>query len=98
MTDIDLYDSKNDAFFIGSSTYTIKNLVLKNVNIYGAGRYGIYYYNPRGNGIYCNLAYENIGTANTNTKPSSFNFVENCGELDVENTVFPEVNWLCRVV
>ncbi len=47
---IDFYDSKNDAIFIGSGSRTIKNLVLKDINIDGTGRYGIYFYNTKGNG------------------------------------------------
>ncbi|HEX2394995.1 MAG TPA: glycosyl hydrolase family 28-related protein, partial [Bacteroidales bacterium] len=39
--DVDFYDSKNDAIFIGSGSRTIKNLFLKDININGTGRYGI---------------------------------------------------------
>jgi hypothetical protein len=76
---IDFYDSKNDAIFIGSNSRTIKNLFLKDININGTGRYGIYFYNSKGSGAYCNILYSNIGaSSSTNTKPSSFSFDENC--------------------
>lgn len=81
--DIDLIDSKNDAIFIGSSSYTVKNLILKNINITGTGRYGTYYYNTRGYGSYCALSYENTGTAATNNLPSAFAFTENCTPLSL---------------
>ncbi len=87
---IDLYDSKNDAIFIGSSTYSIKNLILRDININGTGRYGIYFHNPKGNGTYCNIHYENVGaSSNTNTLPSSFSFTENCNNVSVPVTESP---------
>jgi hypothetical protein len=75
-----LYDSKNDAVFIGSSGKTFKNLVLNAIHIDGTQRYGIYFSGANGNGQYCNIEYNNIGAdANTNTLPSAFQFVEDCG-------------------
>jgi hypothetical protein len=77
--DVDFYDSKNDAIFIGSGSRTIKNLFLKDININGTGRYGIYFYNSKGGTGYCNILYENIGaSSNTSAKPSAFTFDENC--------------------
>jgi hypothetical protein len=76
---IDLYNSKNDAIFIGSSSKSIKNLLLKDIHIKDTQRYGIYFTGAKGNGIYCTIEYENIGAAtNTNTVPSAFDFVEDC--------------------
>jgi hypothetical protein len=76
---IDLYDSKNDAVFIGSGTKMIKNLRLKDIHIKGTKRYGIYFFNPKGSAAYCNLQYENIGAAtHTNPVPSTFTFTEDC--------------------
>ena len=76
---IDFYDSKNDAIFIGSTSKYIRNLILNNIQINGTGRYGIYFYNSNGDGTYCNIQYDNIGAAsNTNTKPLSFLFTEDC--------------------
>lgn len=89
---IDFYDSKNDAIFIGSTVKYIRNLVLRDVNIDGTGRYGIYFYNPKGNGRYCNIQYENIGaSSNTNSAPSSFAFTENCNPVSVSNKKNPEI-------
>jgi hypothetical protein len=91
--DIDFYDSKNDAIFIGSSSRTIKNLVLKDINIDGTGRYGIYYYNTKGNGAWCNILYDHIGASTgTSTKPSSFIFDENCNFTAIPvNNRLPDV-------
>jgi hypothetical protein len=76
---IDLYNSKNDAIFIGSGSHIIKNLFLKDININGTGRYVIYFYNSRGSAGWCNILYDQIGAAtNTNTKPAAFTFDENC--------------------
>jgi hypothetical protein len=81
---IDFYDSKNDAMFIGSGSRNITNLYLKDINVHGTGRYGIYFYNPKGTGAYCNIAYDHIGaTSNTNTKPSAFSFDENCNFVNI---------------
>lgn len=81
---IDLYDSKNDAIFIGSSSKYIRNLVLKDIHINTTGRYGIYFYNSKGDGRQCNITYENIGaSSNTNSIPSSFSFPENCNSVSV---------------
>ena len=77
---IDLYDSKDAAIFIGSQNYSINNLVLNNINISGTQSYGIFFWQPQGNGQYCQIEYNNIG-ASTDTNipvPSTFNFVENC--------------------
>jgi hypothetical protein len=92
---IDFYDSKNDAIFIGSTVHYIKNLVLKDIHINGTGRYGIYFYNSKGIGTYCNIQYENIGaSANTNTNPSSFSFTEDCIGVYVPNNKSPEIRLL----
>jgi hypothetical protein len=76
---IDFYDSKNDAVFIGSGSKYIRNLILKNINIHKTERYGLFFNNAQGDGIYCKIEYENIGAAtNTNTIPSTFTFKEDC--------------------
>ena len=55
------------------------SLILKDINIHGAGRYGTYFSSTKGNGIYCRINYENIGAAtNYNPVPSAFSYVENC--------------------
>lgn len=94
---IDLYDSKNDAIFIGSSTYEIENLVLRDINIDGTGRYGILFYNPRGTGRYCNIQYNNIGASvNTTTYSASFSFTENCSSVSVPALVPETIQLLPR--
>ena len=82
---IDFYDSKNDAIFIGSSSKTINNLYLKDITIDKTGRYGIFFSNAKGSGAYCNIQYNNIGGAsNTNAIPSTFTFDENCDFTNVQ--------------
>jgi hypothetical protein len=85
ISNIDLYDSKNNAIFIGSSTKYIRNLVLNKINIHSTGRYGLYFSNAKGNGSYCNISYNNIGAGvNTNAVPQSFTFTEDCNTAAVQ--------------
>jgi hypothetical protein len=94
---IDLYDSKNDGVFIGSGSKTIRNLVLRDLNIEGTGRYGIYFYNSKGDGTWCNIEYKNIGAAsNTNAIPSSFNFIENCNPVAVPEKETAKIQMFSR--
>lgn len=77
--DIDFYDSKDDAVFIGSAGRSIHRLILQSLRIDGTGRYGIYYNNPRGDGHYCNIEYHRIAAATpTNPLPAAFLFDEDC--------------------
>jgi parallel beta-helix repeat protein len=88
---IDFYDSKNDAVFIGSGSRYIRNLHLKNIGIHTTGRYGLYFNNARGSGSYCRIEYENIGAAtNTNNVPASFSFFENCFD-DESAILLPDI-------
>jgi hypothetical protein len=80
ISNINLYDSKNDAIFIGSGSKSIQNLIMENIHISGAQRYGIFFNNAKGNGRYCNIEYLNIGVNNINTSPSAFDFVEHCDD------------------
>jgi hypothetical protein len=81
LSNIDLYDSKNDAIFIGSGSKSIRNLVMENIRIGGAQRYGIFFNNAKGNGQYCRIEYRDIAAAtNTNTAPAAFDFIENCDD------------------
>lgn len=85
---IDLYDSKNDAVFIGSSSKKFIHVFLKDIKIDGTGRNGIYFYSPKGAVSYCNLSFENIGENEMNTYSSStFSFVENC-DMNPVNAVY----------
>ncbi|MFO7668304.1 MAG: glycosyl hydrolase family 28-related protein [Bacteroidales bacterium] len=94
---VDFYDSKNDAIFIGSNLKFIRNLVLKDIDINGAGRYGIYFSNTKGNGTYCNIQYKNIGaSSNTNTTPSSFEFTEDCSSVSVPTNRSSEIRLFSR--
>ena len=94
---IDFYESKNDAIFIGSISKVIRNLVLKDIQISGTGRHGIYFYNSKGDGSYCNIGYENIGAAtNTNTLPDAFNFIENCNPVSVPGSRSPDIKLYSR--
>lgn len=90
IVDIDIYNSKNDAVYIGSGSKKITDLMLKNINIDGTGRYGIYYSQTKGIGRYCNITFDNIGNANTNNLPTAFNFTENCHYVSVptDNNIY----------
>ncbi len=74
-SNIDLYDSKNDAIFIGSRNgKVIKTLYFENINIDGAGRYGMYFHNTVGEASYCNLKFNKIAKANMAPVPGGFRF------------------------
>jgi parallel beta-helix repeat protein len=58
-SNIDLYDSKYDAIFIGcDNDKIIENLRLENIRILGAARYGISFSNAAGNAIFRDIVYE----------------------------------------
>ena len=79
---IDLYDSKNDAIFIGSGSKSIKNLIISDINIDGTQRYGIIFNNSTGESKYCKIKYSRIGAnTNINTLPATFSFIEDCSEI-----------------
>jgi len=76
---IDLYNSKYNAVFIGSTNTYIRNLILNNININGTGNYGLYFSSAKGNGTYCNINYNSISSStNYNSIPSTFTFTEDC--------------------
>lgn len=96
--DIDFYDSKNDAIFIGSTLKSIQNLSLKDIRIHGTKRYGMYFYNAKGNGTFCNIQYQNIGAGtNTNAVPSAFSFTENCSTAAVHIIKVPEIQVISQI-
>jgi parallel beta-helix repeat protein len=85
ISNINIYDSKDDAVFIGSGSKSIQNLIMENIHINGAQRYGIFFNNTRGTGQYCNIEYLNTGAAtNTNTQPSAFSFIEHCDDTSLK--------------
>ncbi|MDR2496343.1 MAG: right-handed parallel beta-helix repeat-containing protein [Tannerellaceae bacterium] len=68
--DIDLYDSKYDAIFIGcDNEKMIENLSLENIRIRGAGRYGIYFHKAVGNTILRDIIYERTKMGDMGTVP-----------------------------
>lgn len=81
LINIDIYDTRKDALLIKSSNRDKKfeNLTLRNIQIDGTGGWGICYESPRGDGIFCNLTFNNIGShADTNTIGMNFHLVEDC--------------------
>lgn len=83
---IDLYDSKNNAIFIGSGSRNYNNVLLKDIRIRKTGDYGIYFSSPKGNMNYCNITFENIGSSNMNTYTSAFTFTEDCTPISISST------------
>lgn len=77
LSNINLYDSKNNGVYIGSDSYEIINLQMNNINIHKALNYGLYYSKPKGNGSFCNISYNDV-IIESNALPSTFNFIENC--------------------
>lgn len=77
ISNIDLYNSKFNALYIGSTSKFIRNLILENIYIHSAGNFGAYFSGTKGDAQYCNIVYANIGAANnTNTVPSAFSFTQ----------------------
>lgn len=89
--DVDLYDSKFNAVYIGSSNYKFNDVLLKNINIKTTGRYGIYFNSPKGNIDYCNIVFENVGLGDMNTYPTGFSFTENCDPNSITSSVYDDL-------
>ncbi|MCD7972212.1 MAG: right-handed parallel beta-helix repeat-containing protein [Candidatus Azobacteroides sp.] len=86
LANIDIYDAKNDAILIASHGKKFRNLVLHNIHIEGAGRWGIYYYQPEGDATFCNLSFNRLGTDgmfNYIPSPTVFSFTEDCDRVDI---------------
>ena len=80
-SNIDIYNSRSDAIFINTGNdKLIKNLILEDINIYNAGRYGISFNNAVGEASHCNIKFENIVEDNLGPVPESFKFTQsqNC--------------------
>ena len=76
-SNIDIYNSRADAIFIDARNYKmIENLVFENINIYGAGRYGISFNNAVGEASYCNIKFHNIAVEEFGPIPRWFKFTE----------------------
>lgn len=92
MSDIDIFDSKSNALFVASYLKQFNGLILKNIKIDTTGEYGIYYYQPQGEGRYCNISFQNIGAAtNSNIEPYQFSLVEDCENLiSIDESTFSE--------
>jgi hypothetical protein len=81
---IDLYDSKDNAVYIGCGAKYIKNVFLHEIKVDGAENYGIYFNGTKGNATYCNLEFDGIGAAtDINAIPVTFSFLpaEGCDTL-----------------
>ncbi|MDR2498107.1 MAG: hypothetical protein LBD28_01560 [Tannerellaceae bacterium] len=71
--DVDLYDSKYDAIFIGcDNEKMIENLRLENIRIHGAGRYGTYFRKAVGNAIFRDIIYERTKMGDMGAVPRWF--------------------------
>ena len=76
-SNIDIYNSRCDAIFIDAGNYKIiENLYLENININGAGRYGISFNNAAGEAFYCNIKFENIEIGSFGPIPPWFKFTQ----------------------
>ncbi|MDR1974886.1 MAG: right-handed parallel beta-helix repeat-containing protein [Bacteroidales bacterium] len=85
---IDLYNSKDNAIYLGCGSKYIKNIFLRNIKVYGAGNYGIYFNGTKGDAKYCNLEFSDIGAAtDMNAVPAAFSFLpdEGCDTLPAGN-------------
>jgi len=72
---IDIYNSRCDAIFIDAGNEKmIENLYFEDINIVGAGRYGISFNRAVGEAFYCGIRFENIDTAHLGPVPRWFKF------------------------
>ena len=77
---ITVKDSRLDAVYMqASSGKRLKNIVLRDVTIDGAGRYGIFYWGAAGNVSYCNLRISGCQTAEQSTPSSALQIDDSCG-------------------
>ena len=75
--DIDLYNSKNNAIFIGSGSKNFSEVYLCNINIQAQNN-GIYFSSARGEIKYCNIDFQSVGASNIANLTPTFSFTENC--------------------
>ncbi|MDR1543625.1 MAG: T9SS type A sorting domain-containing protein [Prevotellaceae bacterium] len=68
---IDLYNSKDNAVFIGSGSKNFNEVYLRNINVLSAKNNGIYFNNAKGNIKYCDLTFKNVVNANNTDIPSN---------------------------
>lgn len=79
---ITVKDSRLDAVYMqAGSGKRLKNIVLRDVTIDGAGRYGIFYWGAAGNVSYCNLRISGCRTAEQSTPSSALQIDDSCGAL-----------------
>jgi hypothetical protein len=77
---IDLYNSKDNAIYLGCGSKNIKNVSLHNIKIDGAENYGIYFNGTKGAAMYCNIEFTGIGAAtDMNAVPAAFSFLPDNG-------------------
>lgn len=77
---ITVKDSRLDAVYMqAGSGKRLKNIVLRDVTIDGAGRYGIFYWGAAGNVSYCNLRISGCQTAEQSTPSSALQIDDSCG-------------------
>ena len=73
-------DSRYDAvYMVGGKGGKLKNVVLRDVTIDGAGRYGICYYGAAGNVSYCNLTIQNCQSGEQSTPSAALHIDDRCG-------------------
>lgn len=61
--DIDVYDSRGNAVFIGSGSKSMDNIEIKGINVHGvrdAGSYAFYFENPKGSASISDITVEGI--------------------------------------
>lgn len=62
--DIDIYDSRGNAVFIGSGSKSMDNIEIKGINVHGvrdAGSYAFYFESPKGSASISDITVEGIG-------------------------------------
>lgn len=80
--DIDVYDSRGNAVFIGSGSKSMNNIEIKGINVHGvrdANSYAFYFENPKGSAAIYDIRVENVPFYQLT------NLGEDCNKLEAFN-------------
>lgn len=66
ISNVDIYDSRGNGVYIGSTGHSFSNLSLNNVKVHSAGEYAFYFEYPSGSATLSNLGANDTGVAVSN--------------------------------
>lgn len=81
LSEVDITDSRYDAVMMtAGSGRQLHDIILRDVRIDGAGRYGIFYNGASGDVMYCNLLISNCETAAESNPSPLLHIDDSCGQ------------------